>query len=221
MVTEKLKKAVCVLSGGIDSTTLLYKLVDDGYAVYALSFDYGQKHKRELNCAKTICDKLNVPLKIADLKVLNELAPSALTRDEQSVPEGYYNEENMKQTVVPNRNMVMLALATSYAISLGAKKVFYGAHSGDHAIYPDCRPEFVDAMKALIKIADWHEVELEAPFIDMDKGDIARLGMKLGVDYNDTWTCYKGGETPCGKCGSCVERLEAFQKVTMADTVNK
>jgi 7-cyano-7-deazaguanine synthase len=123
----------------------------------------------------------------------------------------------MKQTVVPNRNMVLLALATSYAIGIGAEKLFYGAHSGDHAIYPDCRPEFIKAMQDVIKICDWHKIELEAPFQDIDKGDIAILGKKLNVDYSLSWTCYKGGDKPCGKCGACQERAEAFKKAGYPD----
>ncbi len=125
----------------------------------------------------------------------------------------------MKITVVPNRNMILLSLAVGYAITIGAKKVFYGAHAGDHAIYPDCRREFVAAMKRAIPVADWAAVELEAPYLDLDKGDIAIRGKNLGVDYSLTWTCYKGGDKACGKCGACRERLEAFWKAGMTDPV--
>jgi len=187
--------------------------------LYSLSFDYNQKHKKELECAKATCEKLNINHKIVDLSVLNELAPSALTRDGWDVPEGHYEADNMKETVVPNRNMVLVSLAASYAIGLKADKLFYGAHSGDHAIYPDCRPEFAEKLKEVIKIADWHVCELEAPYLGMDKGDIAIKGKELNVDYSLTWTCYKGLNKACGKCGSCQERLEAFKKAGIEDPI--
>jgi 7-cyano-7-deazaguanine synthase len=210
-------KGVVILSGGMDSTTLLYDVVKQGYETYAVSFDYNQKHKRELDGAKATCEKLGLEHKVLDLGVLNQVAPSALTRDDWDIPEGHYADENMKQTVVPNRNMVMLSLATAYAIGKGAKHLFYGAHAGDHDIYPDCRKEYVEALKETIKLADWKEVELKAPYLDIDKGDIAIKGKELGVDYSLTWTCYKGKDDACGKCGSCVERLEAFDKAKIKD----
>lgn len=202
--------AVVILSGGMDSTTLLYDVIRKHSSIYAISFNYDQKHKKELSMAKATCEVLGVPHKICNLQVLNEVAPSALTRDDWEVPEGHYAEESMKQTVVPNRNMVMLSIAISYAISLNAPTVYYGAHSGDHDIYPDCRPEFVEAMSKAALLADWFQVSLQAPYLNMTKGDIAALGKELVVDYSLTWTCYKGQATPCGKCGACVERREAF-----------
>ena len=213
------KKAVVVLSGGMDSTTLLYDVKNQGYETYAISFNYGQKHKKELIGAKQTCINLEISHKIVSLDVLNQLAPSALTRNDIDVPEGHYAEESMKATVVPNRNMVLLSLATSYAISVGAKKLFYGAHAGDHDIYPDCRKEFIDSMKQSIDLCDWSKVELEAPYWNIDKGDIAIKGKELNVDYSLTWTCYKGKEKACGKCGACVERLEAFEKADVDDPV--
>lgn len=212
-------KAVIILSGGMDSTTLLYDVINLGYEVYVLSFDYNQKHKKELDCAKSICEKLNIPHKVVDLNVLNQLAPSSLTRDDWDVPEGHFEDESMKQTIVPNRNMVMLSLATSYAISIDATKIFYGAHAGDHEIYPDCRKEFIDKMKEVIRICDWKEVELSAHYWNINKGDIIKKGIGLNVPYENTWTCYKGKELACGKCGSCQERLEAFKKVGMEDPI--
>ncbi len=216
-----MKKAVVIISGGMDSTTLLYDIVKK-YSkenVFALSFDYNQKHKKELEYAKKSCKNLGVNHKIVNLKVLNELAPSALTRDDIEVPEGRYQNANMKQTVVPNRNMVLLALATSYAISVKATKLFYGAHNGDHTIYPDCRKEFIDSMKQSINLCDWNKVSLEAPYWNVDKGDIAKKGKKLGVNYSLTWTCYNGRKKACGKCGACQERLEAFKKAKMIDPI--
>ena len=212
-------KVVLILSGGLDSTTLLYDLIDRGYEVYALSFNYNQKHLKEVKMAEKTCKILSVPHKILNLEVLNEIAPSALTRKEIKVPDGDYKDENMKLTVVPNRNMVMLALATSYAIGIGAKKVFYGAHAGDHAIYPDCRKEFIDKMREVIKICDWFPVELEAPYWNMDKGQIVFKGHHLKVNYKNTVTCYKGLKKACGECGSCRERLEAFEKAGLRDPI--
>lgn len=213
------EKAIVILSGGMDSTTLLYDVKNQGYEVYALGFDYNQKHKRELELARKTCDRLHIPYRLLSLRILNEIAPSALTRDNWKVPEGHYAGENMKQTVVPNRNMVMLSLATSYAIGLKAQHLFYGAHAGDHEIYPDCRKEFVEAMKYAIELCDWNKVQLHAPYLDMDKGDIAIKGKVMDVDYSLTHTCYKGKEVACGKCGSCVERLEAFEKAKAKDPI--
>lgn len=213
------KRAVLILSGGMDSTTLLYELINLGFDVRCISFDYGQKHKKEIEMAVETCNKLDISHRIINLSVLNDVAPSSLTREDWNVPDGHYADENMKQTVVPNRNMVMLSLATSYAISEKIPYLFYGAHSGDHDIYPDCRKEFIMKLDEAIELCDWFNVELIVPFLDIDKGDIARLGKELKVDYSLTWTCYKGKEKACGKCGSCTERLEAFKKVEMKDPI--
>jgi 7-cyano-7-deazaguanine synthase len=213
------EKAVVILSGGMDSTTLLYDVVKQGFDVSVLSFNYGQRHVKELDCAKKTCQKLNLQHKILDLSILNEVAPSSLTRENWDVPEGKYDDENMKQTVVPNRNMVMLSLATSYAIGIKAKHLFYGAHAGDHAIYSDCRPEFVESIGKTISLCDDFKIDFKAPYLFMDKGDIAIRGKELSVPYEDTWTCYKGLEKACGVCGSCSERLEAFAKAGMKDPV--
>lgn len=214
-----MKKAVIIASGGMDSTTLLYDISRQGYEVFALSVNYNQRHAKELEFIKKTCKKLNISHKVVDLSILGKelLASSVLISKEIDVPEGDYKEENMKVTVVPNRNMILLSLAVGYAISVGASKVFYGAHAGDHTIYPDCRREFVDAMKRAIRLADWQSVEVEAPYLDLDKGDIAIKGKSLGVDYSLTWSCYKGSEKACGKCGACRERLAAFQKAKMTD----
>lgn len=212
-------ESVVIVSGGMDSTTLLYKIVKEGEEAYALSFNYGQRHKKELEMVKKICEKLRVPYKIIDITSINELLKGSALTDNIDVPEGYYEDENMKITVVPNRNMIMLSLAIGYAVSIGAKKVYYAAHSGDHAIYPDCRPRFVEKMNEVSKIANYQPVEVVAPFLHMDKGDIVKLGKELGVDYSLTWTCYKGGEKACGKCGACMERLEAFEKAGLKDPI--
>ena len=204
-----MKKIIIVLSGGMDSTTLLYYALNLKYEVVAISFDYGQKHRKELDYARATCKENNLQHKIVDLSILNDLAPSSLTRD-LPLPEGHYTIENMKSTVVPNRNMVMLSLAISYAIGINADEVWYGAHAGDHTIYPDCRPAFQKAMIQAAALCDWHPVKIVAPFMCWTKGDIAILGTDLGVDYSKTWTCYNGGDIPCGKCASCIEREEAL-----------
>jgi 7-cyano-7-deazaguanine synthase len=210
-------RAVIILSGGLDSTTLLYDLIDQKYSIHAVTFDYGQRHKKEISCAAKTCERLKIPQKIIDVNVLNELAPSSLTRTDWEVPEGNYADDNMKQTVVPNRNMVLLSLAAAFAIGIKANHLFYGAHAGDHAIYPDCRPAFVSAMTTAFHLCDWNDLTLSAPYLQRSKGDIVKRGLSLGVDYSNTWTCYKGGEKSCGKCGSCDERLKAFTEAGVAD----
>jgi 7-cyano-7-deazaguanine synthase len=210
-------KTVLVLSGGLDSTTLLYKLVNEGKEVFALPFDYGQRHKKELEMAEQSCLLLGVRHKIVDLTALTELiSNSALTGDIE-VPEGHYEDENMKLTVVPNRNMIMASIAIGYAVNIGAQSVALGVHSGDHAIYPDCRPEFIEKLNEVSKISNFDPIEIEAPFLYLDKGDIVGLGLELGVAYNLAWTCYVGSDKPCGKCGSCQERVEAFAKNNATD----
>lgn len=204
-------KTVIIHSGGMDSTVLLYQLLNAGDDVLALSIDYGQRHKKELECASSLCKDLGVEHRIADLTSLTPLlAGSSLTSPEIEVPEGHYAEDNMKATVVPNRNMILLSVATGWAISAGAESVSYAAHSGDHAIYPDCREEFAEGMNHVMGLADWQKVALDRPFVSLTKADIVKLGAELGVPFERTWSCYKGGELHCGRCGTCVERREAF-----------
>jgi len=216
---KSIGKVVVLLSGGIDSTTLVYYMRDRGYKVYPISFYYGQKHKKELDFADLTCQKLNLSFKAFNINILRELAPSALTRKDIEVPKGIYNEETMKITVVPNRNMVFLALATAYAIGLGIREVAYAAHSGDHAIYADCRPAFIEAMRKTIELCDDSKVSLSTPFTLLDKSEIIKIGFNLGVDYSLTWSCYEGKELACGKCGTCRERLEAFEKLGKIDPI--
>lgn len=204
-------KTVLIYSGGMDSTVLLHSLVEEGHAIHAMGVDYGQRHKKELMYAETNARRLGVPWRIADLSPLRPLlAGSSQTDDSVPVPEGHYAAESMKATVVPNRNMIMLAVAAGYAMSIDAERVAYAAHAGDHAIYPDCRPEFTDALEHAIHLSDWRQVSLIRPFILVTKKDIADLGYSLGVDFSETWSCYKGGNFHCGKCGTCVERKEAL-----------
>jgi 7-cyano-7-deazaguanine synthase len=204
------QQAIVVYSGGMDSFTVLHHALSQGYQVEALSFDYGQRHSKELTFAKQVCGELKIKHHCVDITSINQLlAGSALTSD-IAVPEGHYEEQSMQATVVPNRNMILLSLAVGHAVSIGAAKVFYGAHSGDHAIYPDCRPEFVEKMNQVCAIANYEAVEIVTPFLHQDKITILKAGMEMGLDYAKTWTCYKGQQLACGKCGSCQERLEAF-----------
>ena len=213
-------KTVVLLSGGMDSTTLLHWVRRyRSKEVYPISFLYGQKHTKEVILARKTCDRLGLYLKIVVCDELGDLAPSSLTRSNIDIPEGHYEAESMKLTVVPNRNMTLLALATAYAIGIGAGEVAYAAHSGDHAIYPDCRPEFVTAMREAMRLCHDQEIRLVAPFLYASKADILKKGLILGVDYSLTWSCYKGGEKACGKCGTCVERLEAFKKIGVEDPI--
>ena len=186
--------------------------------MYALSIDYGQRHRCELVRAAQICKQAGVPHHTADLSAVQPLlAGSSLTSPEIEVAEGHYTQENMKTTVVPNRNMILLSLATGYGLSIGAQQVAYAAHSGDHAIYPDCRNEFADAMAQAIELCDWNQITLNRPFVDWTKADIARRGAELAIPFDLTWSCYKGGELHCGRCGTCIERREAFDLAGVKD----
>ncbi|MFQ3249991.1 MAG: 7-cyano-7-deazaguanine synthase [Glaciecola sp.] len=212
-------KVVVIYSGGMDSFTVLNKAMQQGYDVHAVSFNYGQRHSKELLFAKRVCEQHNIEHKIVDISSINQLIGGSALTDDIEVPEGGYEEESMKTTVVPNRNMIMLSMAVGYAVSIEAEAVYFGAHSGDHAIYPDCRTEFVDAMNAVCKIANYQSVEIRAPYLAASKIDILREGLAMGLDYDDTWTCYKGQEQACGRCGACQERLEAFAENNATDPI--
>jgi len=209
-------KVVVIFSGGMDSFTVLHRALKDGKEVYALTFDYGQKHVKEIACASKVCQQLGVAHKVIDISSINQLLAGSSLTDDIDIPEGHYEAESMKSTVVPNRNMILLSLAVGYAVSVEAAQVYYGAHSGDHAIYPDCRPEFVMKMNEVCQIANYQAVEIFSPYLANSKSDILTDGLKMGLRYDDTWTCYNGRAQACGKCGACQERLEAFadNKVT-------
>jgi len=216
--TTEFMKTVLIHSGGLDSTVLLYHLRKSGHELHALSVDYGQRHRCELERATSVCKQLGLPHQTAHLSSIQSLlAGSSLTSPEIEVAEGHYTEESMKSTVVPNRNMILLALATGHALSIGAQQVAYAAHSGDHAIYPDCRNEFADAMAQAMALCDWKRVELHRPFVDWTKAGIVRRGSELGVPFEQTWSCYKGGAQHCGRCGTCIERREAFDLAGVPD----
>ncbi|NVK25118.1 MAG: 7-cyano-7-deazaguanine synthase QueC [Gammaproteobacteria bacterium] len=205
------EKVIVIYSGGMDSYTVLNHAIKQGFDVYALTFDYGQRHVKEIEYAKNACKDLGIQHKIVDISAINSIISGSSLTDEIEVPEGHYESDNMKQTVVPNRNMILLSMAVGYAVSLDATKVFYGAHSGDHAIYPDCRPEFVQKMQDVCAIANYEPVDIVVPYINNTKIEILTDGLKMGLDYSKTWTCYNGREKACGKCGACQERLEAFE----------
>ncbi|QTH64195.1 7-cyano-7-deazaguanine synthase QueC [Psychrosphaera ytuae] len=211
------EKVVVIYSGGMDSFTVLNKAIKQGYAVHALTFNYGQRHVKEVEYAKNVCEELNIPHKIVDISAINSIIAGSSLTDDIDVPEGHYEADNMKQTVVPNRNMILLSLAIGYAVSLEATKVYYGAHSGDHAIYPDCRPEFVKKMQDVAAIANYDAIDIAVPYLNNDKIEILADGIEMGLDYSKTWTCYNGRELACGKCGACQERLEAFEKNNVTD----
>jgi 7-cyano-7-deazaguanine synthase len=211
-------KTVLILSGGMDSATLLYDLIAHGDSVEAIGVNYKQRHGKELAYAETLCSGLGVRFDVLDLSSLSGfLTGSSQSDPNVPVPFGKYDEPSMKLTVVPNRNMFMLAAAGAVAIARKADRLAYGAHAGDHTIYPDCRPEFVEAMGKAFGLCDWHTLALHAPYIDMTKGDICKRGVELRVPYEKTWTCYVGGDTPCGRCGSCTERAEAFEFAGIPD----
>lgn len=215
-----MKDSVIIVSGGIDSVTLLYEYRDS--IALGISFDYGSNHnKKELPFAKEHCEKLGIEHITIPLDFMSKYFESSLLSGADTIPEGHYADENMKSTVVPFRNGIMLAIAAGIAESRGLKKVMIANHGGDHAIYPDCRPEFVRAMSEATKAGTYVDVEVMAPYTDISKTDIVCKGLRMGVDYSRTWSCYKGGEEPCGKCGTCVEREEALREASLILKANE
>lgn len=212
-------KIVVIYSGGMDSFTILNKAVQAGHEVLAVSFNYGQRHSKELLFARDVCSGLAVTHNIIDITAMQSLMSnsSLMAQSDEEIPEGHYEADNMKSTVVPNRNMILISLAIAYAVNEQAQEVWYGAHSGDHTVYPDCRPEFVEAMAKASLLANFEPIAVVAPYLNGDKIDILRDGLAMGLDYAKTWTCYNGREKACGKCGSCVERLEAFTENGLSD----
>ena len=205
-----MKDSVIVLSGGMDSTTLLHDRKDQ--IALAVTFDYGSKHNaREIECARKNCKILGIEHIVIPLEFMSRYFKSSLLIGGEEIPEGHYADDNMKSTVVPFRNGIMLSIAAGLAESRGLNKVMLANHGGDHAIYPDCRPGFVKAMSEAIKQGTYEGIVIDAPYTHITKSDIARIGKKIGVDYNLTYSCYKGGEKHCGKCGTCVERMEALR----------
>lgn len=208
--------SLIILSGGMDSTTMLYEYRAD--IALALSFDYGSNHNaRELAFARLHCERLGIPHIIISLDFMHRYFRSSLLQGADAIPEGNYTDENMRSTVVPFRNGIMLSIAAGMAESRGLKRVMMANHAGDHAIYPDCRPSFVAAMDQAIQAGTYDGIRLFTPYTDITKADIARRGKALGIDYAETWSCYKGGAVHCGKCGTCTERREALREAGIED----
>jgi 7-cyano-7-deazaguanine synthase len=223
-----MKRVLVIYSGGMDSYTLLHHVMlnNPKAEVKVLSFNYNQRHKKELEYAKMVCDKLPVLHIVFDMPGMGAfLNGSSLTSD-IAVPEGHYAADNMKLTVVPGRNTIMLSIAMGIAEAWARQTddkvdVYYGAHSGDHTIYPDCRPEYFASMKETVYFATEDRVELHAPYMELNKTDILSIGKRLHLDYSETWSCYAGLDVPCGKCGACTERAEAFAANGMEEPTPK
>lgn len=212
-----MKDSVIIVSGGMDSTTLLYDRRDE--IALAISFDYGSNHNaREIPYAEMHCKRLGIEHITIPLDFMHKYFRSSLLEGADAIPEGHYAAENMKSTVVPFRNGIMLAVAAGVAESRNLTKLLIANHGGDHTIYPDCRPEFISAMDSATNAGTYVGVRVVAPYTNITKGDIASIGKKLGIDYAETWSCYKGGEKHCGKCGTCVERKEALAYAGIEDT---
>lgn len=211
-----MKNSAIIVSGGMDSITLLYDRKDE--IALGISFDYGSNHNaREIPFAKMHCERLGIKHITINLDFMHQHFKSSLLDGAEAIPEGHYADDNMKSTVVPFRNGIMLAIAIGIAESNNLDQVFIANHGGDHTIYPDCRPEFINAIDAAATAGTYNNVKVIAPYTKITKSDIARIGKRLGIDYAETWSCYKGGEVHCGKCGTCVERKEALAEAGIED----
>ena len=211
-----MKDSVIIYSGGLDSTTLLYE--ERERVALAVTFDYGSNHaSREIACARHHCALLGVEHLVIDLTFMKRCFTSSLLDGADAIPSGNYDEENMKSTVVPFRNGIMLSIACGLAESRGLKRVLIANHGGDHAIYPDCRPEFISAMDAAMRAGTYVNVEIAAPYTHLTKADLVRRGAQMGIDYGQTYSCYRGGDRHCGTCGTCTERREAFRLAGIPD----
>lgn len=211
-----MKDSVIIVSGGMDSITLLHDYKDR--IALGISFDYGSNHNaKEIPFAELHCKRLGIKHITIPLEFMHKYFKSSLLEGADAIPEGHYEDENMKSTVVPFRNGIMLAIAAGIAESNGLDHVMIANHGGDHAIYPDCRPEFISAMSSATSTGSYNGVTVIAPYTSITKGDIARRGKELDIDYTETWSCYKGGDKHCGKCGTCVERKEALRDAGIED----
>ena len=212
-----MRDSIIIVSGGMDSVTLLYDFKDR--IALGISFDYGSNHNaKEIPFARWHCEQLGIEHITIDLAFMPQYFKSSLLEGADAIPEGHYADENMKSTVVPFRNGIMLSIAAGIAESRGLKYVMMANHGGDHTIYPDCRAEFVEAMSEATKAGTFPGIEILAPYTNITKADIARKGKELGIDYSKTWSCYKGEDVHCGKCGTCVERKEALRDAGIEDT---
>jgi 7-cyano-7-deazaguanine synthase len=212
-----MKDSLIIVSGGMDSVTMLYEYRER--IGLALTFDYGSNHAdREISCAILHCRRLGIRHIIIPLDFMRSYFKSSLLEGADAIPEGHYSEENMLSTVVPFRNGIMLAIAAGIAETNGLSNVMIANHGGDHAIYPDCREEFISAMSEATEKGTYEGIKVWAPYTNISKTDIALHGKALGIDYSETWSCYKGGDVHCGRCGTCVERREALAAAGIDDT---
>ncbi|WP_231564481.1 7-cyano-7-deazaguanine synthase QueC [Hoylesella timonensis] len=203
------KDSLIIVSGGMDSITMLYEYQQR--IAIGVSFDYGSNHnQKEIPLAKMHCERLGIRHIVIPLSFIHDYFKSSLLEGDDAIPEGHYEEENMKSTVVPFRNGIMLAVGCGLAVSNHLKYVMIANHGGDHTIYPDCRPEFIDSFSQAMTAGTFEGITILAPYTRISKGEIALRGKKLGINYAETWSCYKGGDKQCGKCGTCVERKEAL-----------
>ncbi len=215
------KRAVAIVSGGMDSVTLAYLLNSEGYDLHLLSVDYGQRHKKEISYAERCAERLGASFDVVDISGVGKLLSGSALTDDIDVPHGHYAEKTMAVTVVPNRNAIMLSIAYGVAVAREAQVVATAVHAGDHYVYPDCRPEFIEAFDAMQQKAvegfGDSKLHLYTPFVHKTKAQIAEVGASLGVPYEDTWSCYEGGQVHCGLCGTCTERKEAFELAGVPD----
>ena len=211
-----MKDSAIIVSGGMDSITLLYDKKDE--IALGISFDYGSNHNaREIPFAQMHCERLGIKHIIINLDFMHRYFKSSLLDGADAIPEGHYEADNMKSTVVPFRNGIMLSIAIGIAESHNLKKVLIANHGGDHTIYPDCRPEFIHAIDKAARYGTFINAGVSAPYTAITKGQIASIGKRLGIDYRETWSCYKGGVVHCGKCGTCIERKEALAEAGIED----
>ncbi|WP_136685437.1 7-cyano-7-deazaguanine synthase QueC [Falsirhodobacter xinxiangensis] len=212
-------KTTLVCSGGLDSVSLAHILAQDGKLARLVTFDYGQRHRKEVDFAARTATRLGVPHHMVDLIPLGAALHGSALTDAVDVPDGHYAEETMRVTVVPNRNAIMLTIAFGIAAANGDDTVAAAVHGGDHFIYPDCRPAFTDAFQMMQNAAldGYADIALHVPFVHLTKADIVRQGARAGTPFAETWSCYKGDAAHCGRCGTCVERQEAFDLAGVAD----
>ena len=211
-----MKSSLIILSGGMDSVTMLHDHKEE--IALAVSFDYGSNHNaREIECAAYHCKLLGIKHIVIPLEFFTNYFKSSLLEGDDAIPEGNYDDNNIRSTVVPFRNGIMLAIAAGIAESNGLQRLLIANHGGDHSIYPDCRPEFICAIDAATKAGTYNHVEVYAPYTNITKTDIARIGHRLKIDYSKTWSCYRGGKIHCGRCATCLERREALREAGVED----
>jgi 7-cyano-7-deazaguanine synthase len=207
-------KCIIVLSGGIDSSTVAYWAKKQGYNIFAITFRYGQIATKEIECAQKIAEKLEIPIKVIDLSTLKEIFTGVTSLCDETIP----MTSNFSQSIiVPFRNAIFLSVAVAYAVSIGANRIFYGAQGSDEQFYPDCRKEFYKTFEKTARLGTNKEILVEAPFNNISKSDIIKIGTELGVPFNLTWSCYLNGQKHCGTCESCINRKKAFNEAGLPD----